>query len=156
MLDPNLRTPWLGEKIFHSFLWHILNSFEAKLWGHIFYLNLITQLWHSFPVTPKFRLAASTPAPKCIRSTQIFFFLKYQFCFLCSALRPSFECTEVEDTSFYSTVHFMTVLGFSAQIFVGLVSETEIFWSIGFWKSMKLHFLILILEDNGGKISIIL
>lgn len=74
MLDPNLRTPWLGEKIFHSFLWHILNSFEAKLLGYIFYLNLITQLWHSFPVTPKFCLAPSTSAPKCIRGAQVFFF----------------------------------------------------------------------------------
>ena len=144
MRDPNLQTWGLAEKIFHSFPGTSLMLSKPNFQGHIFCLNLITQLWHSFPVTPRFPMAAWTPAPKCIRSTGIFFFffLKYRFCFLCSALRPSFEWAEVGDVCFHPIVSFVTVLGFSSQVLL-MFYRQKIVWFMRFWKSMKLRVLNL-------------
>lgn len=124
------------ENISPMFFRGIFNSFEAKVSGCIFCFNLITQPWHSFPLTLRFPVVAWTPTPKCIRSIRfgfVFVFWKYWFCFLCSGLRPSFEWADGGDVCFCPIVSFVPVLGFSSGVFCWwCFADQKLLWFMRF------------------------
>jgi hypothetical protein len=143
MQDPNLlANPVTPRENISPTPHHILNSFEAKLSGHNFCLNLITQLWHSFPVTLKFHLAALPPAPKCIKTTQGPPPPQVSVLFSLLSLEAILWMGGSEDAHCYSVVNLERVRFLYSRcffFFFFVILATKLYWFLNLKKKIEIH-----------------